>query len=165
MLWPTTADDDRVGRTFLGWISRIRAARAGGFEATSNETIRYGGDAAVDRLRQAVGAIGKVTTRADDVGIVRGSVRYGLSHASVKITFRAVDDHSTIVTVNSCGEDRWGIVARSAINRILEAVDRLDEPNYHPNRFGPSIISSVCQVAVGCALLFGGLYVWFSLIR
>ena len=154
-----------MGRTLQGWIARIRAARAGGFEATSSKTIRYAGDAAADRLRQAVGAVGKVTPRADDAGTIRGSVRYGAAHASVKITFDALDDQSTATTVNACGEDRWGIGARSAISRILDAVDRLDDPSYHPNRFGPSIGSSACQVAVFCALLFGGLYVWFSVIR
>jgi hypothetical protein len=77
----------------------------------------------------------------------------------------AVDDRSTRVIVIAGGEDRWGVGARSAIARIFDAVDRLDDPKYHPNRFGPNLVNAAFQLTLFRALLAGGLYVWFSLTR
>lgn len=161
----TTADDEVTELMVRGWIRRLREMRAGGFSATASKVVPYADDAAADRLRKAVAAIGRVTESEDDAGRIRGTVRYGLAHASVSVAVDAVDDRSSRVIVIAGGEDAWGVGARSAIARIFDAVDRLDSPRYHPNRFGPKLVNAAIQFSLFCALLVGGLYVWFSLTR
>jgi hypothetical protein len=151
-----------VDRTVQGLLRRLRTWD---FEATESRRIPFADADTEERLRRAVEAVGRVVEADEPDDHVRGRVRYGLAQASVRISFDPVDAHSTRVVINACGEDRWGVGARSAITRIFDAVEHLDEPGYRPNRFGPNLVNFGFQLTMFGVLLVAGLYAWSYVIH
>lgn len=146
----------------FAFIRKLRAMREGGFSAKVEKVIPFGEPNASARVTESIAAVGRLT-RSQNRGEIGGSVRYGLAHARVAATLDAVDANSTRLTLSAFGEDACAVGARSAVARIFDAVDRLDNPRYHPNRFGPKLVNTAVQLTLFCALLAGGLYVWLSL--
>lgn len=92
----------------------------GGSERTV--TIQHQPTEALNMVRRAFEDIGKVKSVEDDKMLVRGSTRYGLQKVRLKASV-APDPAGSVVTVKAQGDDVWGKAAKSAVQRLADALE------------------------------------------
>ncbi len=91
---------------------------------------------AFDLVSQAMGRLGKVKKEDRQQQFVEGRIKYGLQSVKVRASLVERDAGKTNVLIQASSDDVWGVGAKNATKRLVEALRNLDNPGYQPDRLG-----------------------------
>ena len=112
----------------------------------------------LEDLERAMRVIGKVESVDKSAHAVTGTVRYGLQNVNIRASVKPHESGSSI-TVWGMSDDIWAAGAKSAIQRLLEALENIDDPSYVPSKSGVSKTNLILQMVLSIVILlavFGG---------
>ena len=102
-----------------------------------NEVILpYDVETAMSRVQTAFARLGTYKGRKPELSQVTGSVRFGAQVVRMKAIVIPAGPAQTRVTIKGWSDDVWGAATKSATRRLIETLNRLDDPTYRPNRLG-----------------------------
>jgi len=92
-------------------------------------------DKTLEILEEALSRIGKVRSVDSDALIVKGKTRFGLQTIKIEATISGDDDESVISFVGK-SDDIKGLGAKKGIERLIETMENIDDPNYEVSKTG-----------------------------
>ena len=110
-------------------------------------------DALVD-AREALDWVGDVKGSDERQLIVEGVAWYGSQKVKMQITVRAQQTGSQLEIV-ARGDDLWAFAAKRCLEKFLEALANIDNPDYIPNQKKPTESPPGIVAAFGVLALFG----------
>jgi hypothetical protein len=108
----------------------MRTAQSDSYTATAEVLVPYARAEAKDRLTRALAVVGRISSADQEVGRLHGSVGRVAFYAIITITLADSGPHSTHVTLESHGRDERGRRARAANRNLLNAMQRIDDPQF-----------------------------------
>ena len=136
---------------FLDGRSTLPASSAA---ISPNEVqLPYSAQAAMERVGRTMRRIGKVKSENAALGVVEGTIKYGLATVSARVAVAADGENRSRVVIQAKGQDVWGAAARNATARFFETMRNLDTPGYKADRRGIPPLVIVASVLVFIVLL------------
>lgn len=109
-------------------------------------------------LEKALNIIGNVQSVDRTALTIHGKTKYGLQTVNIRATITGSESNSKI-TIDALSDDAWGAGAKNGIQRLLEALQNIENPDYQPNRTGISSTNLALRVALFLiifVIVFGG---------
>lgn len=107
--------------------------------------------AAFPKVVKALSLVGSVSEENRAQQFIAGTVRYGLQSVKIRISLAEDGSEVTRAVIQAKGDDAFGVAAKSATNRLAEAMLNLDNPGYQPDRGGMSagvLFGSLCAFGI-----------------
>lgn len=106
-------------------------------ESAREFVVSYSEEECVRRLSLALSALGQVEEVSNGTRTIVGTMKYGLQKVRLRISYEPTSD-GTRVRIWGAGDDVWGAASRSTADRLITGLDKVDEPNWQPDKLGMS---------------------------
>ena len=97
-------------------------------------------------LEKALNMIGSVKSIDRTTLAIQGKTKYGLQTVQVQATITGSGSTSKITLV-ALSDDVWGAGAKNGIQRLLGALENVENPDYKPSKTGISSTSLALRLA------------------
>lgn len=129
-------------------------------ESGRKSVVKYDENESARRLKLALSALGRLEDASDATRSMIGTMKYGLQKVRLRITYEA-NSNGTRICILGASDDIWGVASRNSSDRLLGALDRVDDPTWKPDKLGMS--KSKLVMFVGSFVVFiGGVVIWLT---